>query len=682
MNTPSSDQPDAPQRPSDDRLDSWKKIAVYLKRDVTTVQRWEKREGMPVHRHLHDRMGSVFAFRSELDAWTQRRTERPSENGHEPVSDEPVQPQTLPAASATARVRRIAMACVALLTAVAVPAIVVIERTDQFWQNPIAGAVYQQITDMDGKNEAAAISRDGQFVAFLSDRGGHTDVWVTQVGSGQFHNLTRGVEGELVNPSIRTLGFSPDGSLVTFWLRTHTGSAGGDISIWAVPTLGGEPIPYLEGAAEMAWSPDGNRLVYHTPLPGDPMFVSDGRDLSRSHLIFAGSAGLHSHFPLWGPSDHLYFVKGVLPDQLDVWRVGVQGQALERITSHAARLTYPVLLDSRTLLYLASGPEDSGPWIYGMDTERRIPHRLTTGVERYTSLGASADGRRMIATVSAPERTLWRVAIDEAATSPSPPERIPISTGTGSAPRFGPDYLLYVAAAGTGESLWKTSRSAAAQLWAGDNAQLIDAPAVSPNGLVIAFSVRQGERTLLYTMDSDGARVHVVTDSLSLLGAPAWEPDGRSVTSAVNESGVPHLWRIPIDGSPPTQIVPGYAAGPTWSPDGRFILFTGPDVGTKFSIEAAAVPGGEHVLPPLTLTRGVRHLVLLPDGRTLLFLQGEIEHKELWKVDLDNGALQQLTHLPTDFDVRDFDVSRDGREAVLERTQARSGVVLIERASS
>jgi TolB-like protein len=60
-------------RPPEDRLDSWKEIAAYLNRDVTTVQRWEKREGMPVHRHQHDRIGSVYAFGSELDAWVQSR---------------------------------------------------------------------------------------------------------------------------------------------------------------------------------------------------------------------------------------------------------------------------------------------------------------------------------------------------------------------------------------------------------------------------------------------------------------------------------------------------------------------------------------------------------------------------------------------------------------------------------
>ena len=107
--------------------------------------------------------------------------------------------------------------------------------------------------------EAAAVSRDGQFVAFLSDRDGKMDVWVTQVGSGQFHNLTRGTAPELVNPSVRTLGFTPDGAFVTYWVRKPGGGSGpGDISIWATPTLGGEPKPYLEDAAEFEWSRDGS----------------------------------------------------------------------------------------------------------------------------------------------------------------------------------------------------------------------------------------------------------------------------------------------------------------------------------------------------------------------------------------------------------------------------------------
>ena len=51
------------------RLDAWKEIAAYLRRDIKTVQRWERRHGLPVHRLQHDKPGSVYAYRTELDAW-------------------------------------------------------------------------------------------------------------------------------------------------------------------------------------------------------------------------------------------------------------------------------------------------------------------------------------------------------------------------------------------------------------------------------------------------------------------------------------------------------------------------------------------------------------------------------------------------------------------------------------
>jgi TolB-like protein/Flp pilus assembly protein TadD len=65
--------PGTPDRVAEVTLDSWKEIATYVNRDISTVQRWEKREGMPVHRHLHDKRGSVYAYPSELDAWLQSR---------------------------------------------------------------------------------------------------------------------------------------------------------------------------------------------------------------------------------------------------------------------------------------------------------------------------------------------------------------------------------------------------------------------------------------------------------------------------------------------------------------------------------------------------------------------------------------------------------------------------------
>ena len=59
----------SPEPAAEDRLDSWKEVAAYLKRGARTVQRWEREKGLPVHRLRPDKLGSVFAFKSELDAW-------------------------------------------------------------------------------------------------------------------------------------------------------------------------------------------------------------------------------------------------------------------------------------------------------------------------------------------------------------------------------------------------------------------------------------------------------------------------------------------------------------------------------------------------------------------------------------------------------------------------------------
>jgi Tol biopolymer transport system component len=667
-------------RPPEDRLDSWKEIAAYLNRDVTTVQRWEKREGMPVYRHVHDKLGSVYASRAELDAWARGRNLSPAiENGNHAPSPSPA---VVPPRSgiSTSIIRwTFVLPMAGGFAALAIGLIVWLQRTEYFWRSPIAAARFQQVTDLDAVAQAAAVSRDGHFVAFLSDRDGEMDVWVTQVGSGEFHNLTRGSAAELINPLVRTMGFSPDGSLVTFWVRKQDGSSGGGISIWAVPTLGGQPRTYLEGAAELDWSHDGSRLVYHTPGPGDPLFVSDGSRRSEGQPIFTAPAGLHCHFPLWATdSAFVYFVEGSLPDKLDIWRISPTGGTPERITSHSGRVTHPVLLDRRTLMYLASDPDGSGPWLYSLDVERRIPHKLSSGPDRYTSLAASADGRRLVVTLASPKRTLWRLRLADSPAEAAGAARISLTTGTGFSPRLGPDYLLYVSATSTSESIWKLANRTGTELWSGLGARIFGGPAISPDGGFIAFSVRQHEQKLLYVMRADGTNARIVTDSLDLQGDPAWAPDGQSITSAADDHGVPHLFRIPVDGRAPAPFVQAYSVDPSWAPNGRFVVYSGPDIGTTFSVKAVTTEAAEQPLPALTLTRGARHLTFLPGGRALMFLQGDIQHKNLWLMDLETGSKRQLTNIAADFDIRDFDISPDGREVVLERVQERSDVLLLD----
>ncbi|MBZ5665508.1 MAG: DNA-binding protein [Acidobacteriia bacterium] len=663
-----------------ERLDSWKGIAAHFNRDVTTVQRWEKREGMPVYRHLHDRAGSIYAFTAELDEWARSRNVRVAqENGNDAPSPIPL---TLPPRSdvPASRARwRVALPLAAVTALLVIAAGFWLRKTEYFWRDPTAGARLQTVTEFEGVEQAAAVSRDGQFVAFLSDRDGQMDVWVTQVGSGQFHNLTRGIFAGLANPSLRTLGFSPDGSFVTFWSRKQDGSNPENISIWAVPTLGGQPRPYLEGVAEFDWSHDGSRLAYHTPGPGDPLFVSEGNQQAKTPPIFTAPAGIHAHFPLWSPDNaFIYFVQGSLPDKMDIWRIHPTGGTPERITSHNGRVIYPVLLDRRTLMYLASDPDGSGPWLYSMDVEHRIPHRLASSLDRYTSLAASADSHRLVLTTASPKRTLWRLRIADSPAEVSAPARISLTTSTGISPRLGPNYLLYVAATGSSGSIWKLDIGTGTELWSGPGAQVIGGPVIAPDGQHIAFSVRQHGQSFLYVMQTDGTSARIINDSLDLQGAPAWAPDGQSITSAANDHGVPHLFRVPLNGRVPTPFVEEYSVDPAWSPDGHFLVYSGPDIGTTFPVKAVTAEAAVIPMPSLTLTRGARHLVFLPGSRGLVFLKGDIRHKDLWLVDMKTGAERQLTNLPADFDIRDFDISPDGREVVLERVQEHSEVVLVD----
>ena len=92
------------------RLESWKEIAVYLGRDVTTVRRWEKREGLPVHRLQHSKLGSVYAYTAELDAWRGERAPATATDG----PDAPAVPEVVPRGAHARRAAALAALALAL----------------------------------------------------------------------------------------------------------------------------------------------------------------------------------------------------------------------------------------------------------------------------------------------------------------------------------------------------------------------------------------------------------------------------------------------------------------------------------------------------------------------------------------------------------------------------------------
>jgi TolB-like protein/tetratricopeptide (TPR) repeat protein len=81
------------------RLDSWKEIAAYLKRSVRAVSRWEREEGLPVHRHHHGKQGTVYALKHEVDQWLHSRSGQ--ELAGQLAKSRQTIPSPEPAASAT-----------------------------------------------------------------------------------------------------------------------------------------------------------------------------------------------------------------------------------------------------------------------------------------------------------------------------------------------------------------------------------------------------------------------------------------------------------------------------------------------------------------------------------------------------------------------------------------------------
>ena len=96
---------------------------------------------------------------------------------------------------------------------------------------------------------------------------------------------------------------------------------------------------------------------------------------------------------------------------MDIWRIRPSGGTPETVTDHGAPVNFVTPLDARTLLFVAPAEDRSGPWLWSLDVQSKQTRRVTTGVEQYLSVAASADGRRIVATVANGSASLWSVPV-------------------------------------------------------------------------------------------------------------------------------------------------------------------------------------------------------------------------------------------------------------------------------
>ncbi len=552
-------------------------------------------------------------------------------------------------------------------------------RQDYFWQNPLIGARFEKLTDWPGTELDASISLDGKFVAFLSDRDGFYDTWVTQVGSGEFRNLTQGRFPTLLHENTRTTGFNADGTQI--WLRTTAPDGTPNLSrtpsLSLVPTMGGGIRPFLLPASlNPVWSPDGTRLLFHRGMAGDPILLADP-DGRGEQQLFVGRPGEHNHYVVWSPDQRfVYFVRGWRSTEMDVWRIRTAGGAPERLTHHNSDVAYPVLLDNRTLLYRATADHGTGWALYGMDVGRRIPHQVSLGVEEYQSIAASADGRRLVATVCNPVVSLWKVPITGATVPESSAARVPVPAAHAKAGRYGPGCLFYLSAQG---GLWRWRDGASIELWRAGAGAVSAAPGISADSSQIALSVRQDGRNTLQVAAADGTSARPLAESLDLRSSPSWSPDGKWIAVAADAGEGSRIYKIPVDRGDPVRLTDRPTFSAVWSPDGQSILFyDGTGGGSNFPLAGVRPDGTPLPLPDIRYRGTFEGFHFLPGTNSIIVLQGEFRAQDFWLIDLATGDRRRLTQLKPGYSIRSFDVSPDGREILFDRVQENSDIVLID----
>ena len=218
---------------TNDRLDSWKEIAAHLNRSVRTVTRWEREEGLPVHRHLHSKSGSVYAYKAELDDWWKNRGVSVDASDSEGQS------------SRFRGARRIWIVASAVAILLALSAIVWLSGARR---PSLSESRLVPLTTYPGVEGPPSLSPDGNQVAF--ERGG--DIFVKQVDGEALVQLTS------TGPSESAPAWSPDGRQIAF---TREGQG-----IFVISPLGGGErkvadtrVPLL--LKTIAWTPDARSLV-------------------------------------------------------------------------------------------------------------------------------------------------------------------------------------------------------------------------------------------------------------------------------------------------------------------------------------------------------------------------------------------------------------------------------------
>jgi Tol biopolymer transport system component len=574
------------------RLSSWKEIGSYLGCDARTAQRWEKTEDLPVHRHRHNTLSSVYAFPSELDRW--RAARAPSQPSGTPL----VSPAEKAGEKTLSHKKKLPRAAVlvgaGLVVAAAAVAVWWPARTDR---NPSRSLIPQPLTSWFGVQTSASFSPDGTQLAFTWDGEHHDneDVYVMTVGSSHPLRLTTDPASDY-SPA-----WSPNGRWIAF-LRAQPD--GMDAVMLKPPLDGAERAlthkrPNVSHLRDLDWSPDGRWLA----TGGIALISSEsGASVPLTHP----PVGQTDIFPAFSPDGHMMvFVRdhgeavtaiGLLPLAGDAKPAGdprmLSLPGFEKSMNSSPRWTP----DGHDIIFVSNRG--------GMNRLWRVPAGGGTPVllaglgERLTLPAVSRRGSRLAYCRRSYDTNIWRIAVPaEGDRRPVEPERVIASTWTEDSPQYSPDGKRIA---------FSSTRSGYDEIWTCDGdgsnpAQLTDlkanttgSPRWSPDGRYLAFDSRAAGQPEIYIMPAEGGALRQLTNHPAADVLPVWSLDGKWIYFASDRGGGMQIWKVPAAGGEARQVTTAGGFACALSPDGKWMYYTKP--GQYSPLWRMPASGGESVL--------------------------------------------------------------------------------------
>jgi Tol biopolymer transport system component len=365
---------------------------------------------------------------------------------------------------------------------------------------------------------------------------------------------------------------------------------------------------------------------------------------------------------------------------MDLWRIAATGgKPPERLTQFNRYIGYPTPIDARTVLYVGTDQDSSGPWLWALDVERRVAHRVTSDLVTYTSIAAAAGGRRLIASVASPVRNLWTVPIlvDSVAKEVDvKPYAVPNQRAL--MPRFGGKSLFYLSSQGAGDGLWRFEDGQSSEIWKGSEGALAEPPAVSFDGRQAVIVVRRNGKQTLHLIAADGSQVRPLAETIDVRGSASWKPDGKWIVTGGNDGTGEGLFMIPVGGGSPVRLTSGDARNPVWSPTEPLIVYAGKNVAGGEPLQALRSDGSPVALREISLPTLGERVRFLPDGKGLIYMQGSLTWQDFWMLDLTTQKIRQLSHLNNTASMRTFDIPPDGKQIVFDRKRDNSDIQLID----